>query len=454
MPRNRPYKQRNRQILSKALILSGLLGAVLFLYLHNVAALWQALPVLSGDTENHRIAPGYPAVLETSVATGLPVADTNPTFDIVADFGAKGDGITDDTQAIQQAIDLVYQQGGGTIVFPPGTYLVTSVTLKENITYRGYGATIKRPAHQGNWTRTFTTHYAGNTNSQPLVIQGFTFDGNQLEQGAYQDYELEQAHLLFLMGDPDFPGRLQVVVEDCVFKNGVADGISVYTNVDIRVNNCEAINVFRGGFVLTGGNSSAEVSNLTTGGDRDATGIDIEVDGRGYGNTLQTHIKLENLNLINGDFDIAVAEESIVTGDNIISDAPFYLYSLNSTMQFTHSKFKIGAADEYMNRIVFPHHITFEDCEFTVTRKNTENPHRFYAAADVWWQHPSQPTQSNQRLVFRDCSFQVDATIQPSDLTYAIYLRSDSPANNNRLVMEGNTISNQLDTRMMQDPPV
>ncbi|HEY9639421.1 MAG TPA: glycosyl hydrolase family 28-related protein [Coleofasciculaceae cyanobacterium] len=453
MPRNRIRKQRDRWIWGKALFLSGLLGAALCLYLHSVMALWQASPIMSGDTGNYRITPSYPAVLETSVATGLPTTTTKPVLNIVADFGVKGDGITDDTQTIQQAIDFVYQKGGGTIVFPPRIYLVTSVTLKENITYRGYGAIIKRPAHQDKWTRTFTTHYAGNTNSQPLVIQGFTFDGNQMEQGAYQNYELEQAHLLFLMGDPDFPGRLQAVVEDCVLKNGVADGISVYTNVDVRVSNCEAVNVFRGGFVLTGGNSSAEVFNLTTRGDRDPTGIDIEVDGRGYGNTLKTHIQLENLNLINGDFDIAVAEESVVIGNNVISDAPFYLYSLNSTMQFTHSKFKIGAADEYMNRIVFPHYITFEDCEFTVTRKNTENSHRFYAAADVWWQHPSQPTQRNQLLVFKNCSFQVDSTIRPSDLTYAVYLRADSPSNHNRLVMEADTISNQFHTQLMQAPP-
>jgi hypothetical protein len=42
----------------------------------------------------------------------------------VQGFGAKGDGVADDTRAIQAAIDHVASQGGGTVYIPAGTYRV------------------------------------------------------------------------------------------------------------------------------------------------------------------------------------------------------------------------------------------------------------------------------------------------------------------------------------------
>jgi polygalacturonase len=53
-------------------------------------------------------------------------------FDVMA-FGAKGDGKTIDTPAINKAIDDAADSGGGTVQFPAGSFLSYSIHLKSNI---------------------------------------------------------------------------------------------------------------------------------------------------------------------------------------------------------------------------------------------------------------------------------------------------------------------------------
>src|SRR5256714_4421776 len=61
----------------------------------------------------------------------------------VRSFGAKGDGKTLDTSAINRAIGAAAAAGGGTVDFPAGTYLSVSIHLKSSITLQlDQGATI------------------------------------------------------------------------------------------------------------------------------------------------------------------------------------------------------------------------------------------------------------------------------------------------------------------------
>ena len=61
----------------------------------------------------------------------------------VRTFGAKGDGKQLDTVAINKTIEAAAAKGGGTVYFPAGDYLSTSIRLKSNIAlYLDQGATI------------------------------------------------------------------------------------------------------------------------------------------------------------------------------------------------------------------------------------------------------------------------------------------------------------------------
>ena len=51
----------------------------------------------------------------------------------VTDFGARGDGTTDCTQAFKQAISACHDAGGGRVVVPEGDYLTGAIHLKSNI---------------------------------------------------------------------------------------------------------------------------------------------------------------------------------------------------------------------------------------------------------------------------------------------------------------------------------
>jgi hypothetical protein len=73
---------------------------------------------------------GAPVVL---LLLSVLCAATSPAagfFDVLG-HGATGRGKTMDTAAIQKAIDAAFAAGGGTVVFPRGTYLSGSIQLKS-----------------------------------------------------------------------------------------------------------------------------------------------------------------------------------------------------------------------------------------------------------------------------------------------------------------------------------
>jgi polygalacturonase len=71
-----------------------------------------------------------------------PTPRATGPFDVRA-FGAKGDGQALDTEAINKAIEAAATAGGGTVLFPAGTYASHSIHLKSHIAlYLDQGATI------------------------------------------------------------------------------------------------------------------------------------------------------------------------------------------------------------------------------------------------------------------------------------------------------------------------
>jgi Ca2+-binding RTX toxin-like protein len=107
----------------------------------------------------------------------------------VKDFGAKGDGRTDDTDAIQAAIDAAYKAGGGSVYLPAGEYRVSggdkssdgALMIKNNVYMAGagMGETVIRLVD--GWGRNVTgmIRSANGEQTHDYGISDLTLDGNR-----------------------------------------------------------------------------------------------------------------------------------------------------------------------------------------------------------------------------------------------------------------------------------
>lgn len=83
---------------------------------------------------------------ESSGATSRKVGEWLAGVQLsVKDFGAKGDGLTIDTTAIQLAINRCAARGGGRVYLDPGTYLTdATISLPANVSLIGAGSAVSK----------------------------------------------------------------------------------------------------------------------------------------------------------------------------------------------------------------------------------------------------------------------------------------------------------------------
>lgn len=202
----------------------------------------------------------------------------------VRDFGATGDGKTVDTPAINAAIEHIASKGGGTLVFPAGTYMCFTIRLKSFVhLYLSGGCTIEAAASPQPGE---TTGYRGGTYDPAGPAQPW-------EQ--YEDYGHNHwPNSLFYAEDQH---NFSIQGPGLIFGKGLSHGSRVtesrggYTpfkaeqagvgNKSIALKNCHDV-VLRDFSVLKGGHFAllaTGVDNLTLDNlliDTDRDGFDID----------------------------------------------------------------------------------------------------------------------------------------------------------------------------------
>jgi polygalacturonase len=86
-------------------------------------------------------------------ATNARSANAGPFFNVL-DYGAWNDGSAPATEAIRAAIAAAHAAGGGTVYFPPGTYVTGPIELVNNLVLNiDAGATLQFPATKLPFTK-------------------------------------------------------------------------------------------------------------------------------------------------------------------------------------------------------------------------------------------------------------------------------------------------------------
>lgn len=264
------------------------------------------------DLQLDYVSPGNGAVQRT-------IASKLSDFVSVKDFGATGDGSTDDSAAIQAAIN--FANGGKKVFFPLGTYNCTNINLVSGTTL--IGETYKGGKSGTSGARLYGTNGANpilNAGVARLEIRNLTFDGAatagiESTSSYLADAIIDGCNFTTLLDYGINAILIASVVENCTF--GYLGGTSGFTAINVLGTNSPLQqandNVFRWN----------RIYNSDTGG---ALVLDFCANARIEGNIFQTNdvtpIVLNGLNSVmitSNFFEQNAASQLIKISDSTVN---------------------------------------------------------------------------------------------------------------------------------------
>lgn len=192
----------------------------------------EVVPVVQSGITSRTTIEHINTVIATGANAPRTLSDRFADTLNVKDFGAVGDGVTDDTVAIQSALTAIHTALGGTVYVPAGSYKLTeTLEVGRNTSLISEGGVRFVRHHSGTMLQnslgvsSATTGYTGNGN---LTVDGGIWDGNAISYyDAFNHFEIGHAenltfrNLTFLDGlrahAMDMSAVRNVTIENCKF---------------------------------------------------------------------------------------------------------------------------------------------------------------------------------------------------------------------------------------------
>lgn len=250
----------------------------------------------------------------------------------VINMGAKGDGVTDDTQAFTDALEYLKSIGGGVLEVPAKetSYLLDGhVVLVDNVTIRSNGAVIEKKASSTGYYAFISlsgTKQGYGSGASNISFEGLTFKG---------DFSIKKSFNFTLHHSSD------VIFRNCKFIQCVVAGHAIDLGgcQNVVIDNCE----FYGFYPQTGSEykEAIQVDHSTASGN---TGMDdpASYDGLPTINVSVTNCKFLPITVDGTEYPSphpfgshSVVEKQALSNllfrDNLVKGAPAYPTASGST---------------------------------------------------------------------------------------------------------------------------
>ena len=173
----------------------------------------------------------------------------------VKDFGAVGDGTTDDASAVQLAINRVATLGRGLVVFPPGStyYLNSQINLCDNLVLWGYGAKIKIGSGFAGINNPLFKNFSGTSFTAPgtrlasknIAFLGFEVDGQDVGVAGSTVPNASMHGAIICCGGWDAnTGVDNFVVKDCNMYSFAGAGVMTWHSSNVNISQNQFANFF------------------------------------------------------------------------------------------------------------------------------------------------------------------------------------------------------------------